>query len=182
MNGAVYRNKARPSRVTSEPRKRAAPSSNSSSVDASGASTEAPTSNLQPNGRKGNDMTEDEIKAKLDKLADFQAQLDVLNMDKQALIDTVLTAEVKQKLADIEAEFAGKSEDASKNRAALEEEIKAAVKEHGASVKGTALHAVWVKGRTSWDSKKLEGLMMVVPQLAEARTIGEPSVSLRKAA
>lgn len=130
-------------------------------------------------------MDEQEIKARLDKLADYQAQLDVLNMQKQELVDAVMASlppMIRQKLDDIDAEFSGKSEDASKNRAALEDEIKQAVIAHGASVKGATLHAVYVKGRVSWDTKKLEGLMMVVPQLVEARKEGDPSVSLRKSA
>jgi len=129
-------------------------------------------------------MTEQEIKAKLDQLAEFQAQLDVLNMEKQRLIaevTPVMPPEVKQKLDDIEAEFRDKSIGAVLAQAALEAVIKAEVKVLGKSVKGTVLHAVWVKGRTSWDTKKLEGLMMVIPQVAEAKTEGEPSVSLRKA-
>ncbi|CAK0771531.1 hypothetical protein CCP3SC15_4350001 [Gammaproteobacteria bacterium] len=40
--------------------------------------------------------------------------------------------------------------------------------------------AVYTKGRVSWDSKKLDGMMILVPELASARKEGEPSVSIRK--
>jgi hypothetical protein len=125
-------------------------------------------------------MNENEIKQKLDKLADYQSQLDILSLDKQKLVDSVLTPEIKQQLADIEAEFAVKGGIAAMNRDDLEMEIKKAVRELGASVKGTVLHAIFMKGRVSWDSKKLEGLMMIVPQMKDARKEGEPSVSIRK--
>lgn len=58
--------------------------------------------------------------------------------------------------------------------------VKAAVLTHGASVKGAHLQAVWSKGRVSWDTKKLDGLMIAVPQLAQCRSEGAPSVSIRK--
>jgi hypothetical protein len=40
--------------------------------------------------------------------------------------------------------------------------------------------AVWNKGRESWDGKKLSGMMALIPQLEQARKIGEPTVSIRK--
>lgn len=126
-------------------------------------------------------MNEIEIKTKLDQLADFQSQLDALNLQKQALIDGILTPEIKQKLADIEAEFSEKGQAANANRSTLEGEIKMAVKELGASVKGQFLHAVWVKGRVSWDDKGLAGYAAAHPEIEQFRKEGEPSVSLRAA-
>jgi hypothetical protein len=51
---------------------------------------------------------------------------------------------------------------------------------HGASVKAKFLHAVFTKGRVSWDTKMLDGLALAFPRLNEARKEGDPSVSLRK--
>ena len=42
------------------------------------------------------------ISEKLDRLAEFLAQKDRLAIDKQTLIDQVLTAEIKARLAEIE--------------------------------------------------------------------------------
>ena len=120
------------------------------------------------------------IEQKLDELSELYAQRDLSTMDKQRLIDEVLTAEIKAKIAEIEAEFAGKSETVIEKIEALENEVKELVKEKGASVKGQFLHAVFAKGRVSWDTKTLDGLMIAVPQLAQARKQGEASVSLRK--
>ena len=126
-------------------------------------------------------MNENEIKSMLDKLADYQAQAAAVNMEKQALIDSIYTAEIKARINEIEAEFAGKTEGVSENIAALEAEIKKAVTQNGASVKGTFLHAVFAKGRVSWDTKSLEGYAAAHPELLTFRKEGDPSVSIRAA-
>jgi len=125
-------------------------------------------------------MNEDEIKQKLDLLADHQAQRDAIALQKAELADAVLTTEIKAQLAEIDAEFAGKTEAVNANIAALETEVKQAVVEHGTSVKGTFLHAIWNKGRVSWDTRSLDGYAVAHPELLSFRKEGEPSVSLRK--
>lgn len=120
------------------------------------------------------------INEKLDELAELYAQRDLSTMDKQRLIDAVLTEEIKAKIAEIEAEFLGKNEAVSEKIESLETEVKDLVRQNGASVKGQFLHAVFAKGRVTWDSKQLDGLMIAIPELAQARKEGEPSVSLRK--
>ena len=120
------------------------------------------------------------IEKKLDELAELYAQRDLAAMDKQKLLDELMTPEIKQKMLEIDAEFADKTEAVNDKIAALEAEVKEAVKHNGASVKGKFLHAVFTKGRVSWDNKGLDGLMVAVPQLAQFRKEGEPSVSLRK--
>ena len=120
------------------------------------------------------------IEEMLDKLAEYQAQRLMLVMDKQELTDAILTPDIVAKIEEIDIEFRSKVEGVDANIAALTEQIKTAVIQNGASVKGSHLHAVYAKGRVSWDSRKLEGLMMVIPQVAEARKEGEPSVSIRK--
>ncbi len=120
------------------------------------------------------------IEQKLDELAELYAQRDISEMEKKRLIDEVMTAEIKAKIAEIEAEFLGRGESVSEKIAELEAEVKEAVKTAGASVKGQFLHAVFTKGRVTWDSKALDGYAKAHPELAEYRKEGEPSVSLRK--
>jgi hypothetical protein len=142
-----------------------------------------------------------DIKSELDRLADMQAQrqvialqkqelIDKVNAEKQVRIDEILTDEIKSlvrsietdaawKITDIEAEFCGKYEAVDLNISVLTDDIKAAVKEHGATVKGTYLQAVYSKGRTTWMTDKLEGLALAFPPLLEAKKVGEPSVSFR---
>jgi len=120
------------------------------------------------------------IEQMLDELAEMYAQRDLLDLRKQELIDKVYTPEIRKAVADIEAEFAVQAQGVTENIATMEAMVKDATLKSGATVKGSHLMAVWNKGRVSWDSKKLDGMMIVIPQLASARKEGEPSVSLRK--
>lgn len=123
-------------------------------------------------------MNED-ICTKLDRLANYQAQKEVLKLDKQALIDQVITAEIKARLDEIEAEFAGRLEAVDANIEKLTEEIKEDVTKHGASVRGTFLLAIWNKGRISWDTKRLDDYARYHPEILGYRKQGEPYISIR---
>ncbi len=123
-------------------------------------------------------MNED-ICSKLDRLANYQAQKEVLKLDKQALIDQVITAEIKARLDEIDAEFAGRLEAVDANIEKLEEEIKEDVIKHGATVRGTFLMAVWNKGRVSWDTKRLEVFAQYHPEILGYRKQGQPYISIR---
>ena len=116
----------------------------------------------------------------LNELAELQAQLDLANMKKQELIDAVITPEIKAQIADIDQEFAGPIETIGSNMADLTARIKEQVEIIGSTVKGNSYMAVWSKPRVSWDSKALDGMMNLIPQLAKARSEGQPSVSIRK--
>lgn len=120
------------------------------------------------------------IESKLDRLAELQAAPDAIRLQKQALIDGILTAEIRAKLAEIDAEFAPQLQAAEEAAASLEAEIRAEVVAGGVTVKGSHLMAVWNKGRVSWDGKKLDGMLAIIPQLAAARKEGDPTVSIRR--
>ena len=124
-------------------------------------------------------MTE-EIVRKLDQLANCHAERDYLALEKQALIDQVLTPEIKARLDEIEAEFAGRFEAVEANITRLEGEVRDEVIKHGATVRGTFLHAVWNKGRVTWDTKAMEDYAGRHPEILAYRKEGKPSVSLRK--
>lgn len=119
-------------------------------------------------------------KEMLDMLAEYQNERDVAAMQKQELIDSVLTPEIKAKIADIEAEFQLTTATVDEKIADLTEQVKQAVIAEGQSVKGNYLHAVYNKGRISWDSKTLDGLAMVIPDILKARREGDPSISIRR--
>jgi len=121
-----------------------------------------------------------DTKQKLDQLAEMYAQQDVIRLDKQKLIDGILTDEIKAKIAEIEAEFKPQSEGLTQNISALESEVKTDVVTLGESVKGNVLHAVYTKGRITWDTKGLEGVLVNQPELAKFRKEGDPSVSIRR--
>ena len=117
----------------------------------------------------------------LEQLSEFYAQLDVLQLQKNELLGTVMPPEIKQAVEDVNAEFADKETAVRANMAELESQVKTAVINEGATVKGGVLQAVFNKGRVSWDSRKLEGLMIAFPKLEEARKQGDPYVAIKKA-
>ena len=121
-----------------------------------------------------------EITEKLNKLANFYAQRDLVALQKQELIDAILTSEIKARLSEIESEFALKSEGVNANIANIESEIRASVLAAGISIRGEFLHAVFSKGRVSWDTRGLDGYAIAHPEITSFRKTGEPSVSIRK--
>lgn len=124
-------------------------------------------------------MTTDEIKIMLDSLATLQAKLEVIELDKQAALAEAVPPEVKARLDEIETSFGQEAQETREHIAHLTDIIKAQVIVHGATVKGTYMQAVYAKGRVTWDGKKLDGMMSIIPALADARKEGEPSVSFR---
>ena len=87
---------------------------------------------------------------------------------------------VQERRNDIEIEFSGKNADVEDNIKKLEAEIKAEVVAGKKTVKGKFFQAVYVKGRVTWNTDKMEAWMNDHPFLAAARKEGEPSVTLRK--
>lgn len=121
-----------------------------------------------------------DITEKLDRLANYQAERDYLALHKQELIDQVLTPEIKAKLEEIETEFSQRVEAVDENIAALEAEIKNEVIQHGASVRGTFLRAVWNRGRVTWNTKEMDGYASAHPEILGFRKEGKPYVSILK--
>lgn len=117
---------------------------------------------------------------KLNKYAEIQHAHDELAAARAAALAAVITDEIRRAMDDIEAEFQPKMAAVAEKADALVAEIKAEVIGAGQTVKGQEYMAVYSKPRVSWDSKKLDGLMIVLPQLAAARKEGEPSVSVRR--
>ncbi len=120
------------------------------------------------------------VNEKLDQLANFQAEKDVLQLQKQELIDEILTAEIKARLDEIEAEFAPRVAAVEENIAALEAEIKADVLKNGETIRGTFLRAVWNRGRVSWDTKSMDEYALYHPEVIRFRKQGQPYVSITR--
>jgi hypothetical protein len=122
-----------------------------------------------------------DIYEKIEQYSEFCFGLDAIEAEKKQLIDSVIPPEIKDKLAEIDAEFAQKSESIQAKKTELEAEIKAEVLEAGRSVKGTYHSFVWSKPRVSWDDKGLSGYALHHPEILQFRKVGNPSVSVRKA-
>ena len=121
-----------------------------------------------------------DIYEKIEKYSDLTFGIDAINAEKQALIDEVLTPEIKEKLAEIDAEFDPKVDEILQQKSMLESEIKQEVLQAGRTVKGTYHSFIWSKPRVSWDTKSLDGYAAAHPEIQQFRIEGSPSVSVRK--
>ena len=129
-----------------------------------------------------NDHDEDHsyISNDLDSLANTNAMLDELEKERDNKIDDCIPPEIHKRMAEIADEYDEKMMGAQIAVSKLRELIKQDVLEHGETVKGEHLQAVWNKGRTSWDTKALKGYAVVHPEINELRKTGDPSVTIRK--
>ena len=118
---------------------------------------------------------------KLIRLGELKKAHEKLKAAETAEIEAVLTSEIRAEIEKIHLKWADKTAEnlAEKNR--LEAEITAEVLAAGETVKSPEITAIWNKGRVTWDGKKLDGMRALIPQLNEARRVGEPSVSFRYA-
>lgn len=120
----------------------------------------------------------DDIVARLEELAELRAAAAVTREDYEARRAEVLRA-VQAELDALAAEYEPLLGVAAERQQALEAEIRAAVAEAGASVKGSRLQAVYARGRTSWDTRGLERYAQEHPEVNDFRRQGAPTVSLR---
>ena len=121
-----------------------------------------------------------DISQKLDHLANLQAQRDVLELEKQTLIDQAIPPEIKARLEEIEAEFAGKRETVDANITALETEVREEVLRQRSTVKSTFLRVIYNPGRVTWNTKSLDAYARARPEILEFRMQGKPFVSIQK--
>lgn len=113
-------------------------------------------------------MANEEIVVQMNKYMEMKAEVEKLGEEKRRLIEEAMPQEVRQRVAEIEAEFAGKAETAEQALAGLEEAIKAAVVASQASLAVEGLKASYHAGRVTWDAKGLDAAMATNPQVAEA--------------
>lgn len=118
--------------------------------------------------------------AELDELAERRAAFDVIRLEYERKRADIL-AVVQPQLDDLDREYKPRLATAELHAAQLEGEVKALVIALGESVKGTQLHAVYSKGRVTWDTRGLDGYAVAHPELAAFRKVGDPSVTIRAA-
>jgi tyrosyl-tRNA synthetase len=119
------------------------------------------------------------IQDKLNHLAELQAQADKMRSHYEGKRESIIPPEIKQQLSGLDAEYQAVFDALNSGISELTAEIKADILQGGVSVKGERLHAIWVKGRVSWDTKGLDGYLVAHPEMAAFRKEGEPSVTIR---
>ena len=120
-----------------------------------------------------------DIYTQIEEYSRLTAGISDIETQKQALIERVLTPEIKDLLAEIDAEFDPKIAELNQTKAILEAQIKAQVIIAGQTVKGSLHQFVFSKPRVSWDTKLLDGYAMAHPEILHFRKEGNPSVSVR---
>lgn len=125
-------------------------------------------------------MSEEAIRLRLDELSEVMSARDIACIDYQAACKALIPPDIQIALADLDAEFTLRDAAIALNIEEWEKEIKQAVLSHGASVKGTHLHAVWSKSRVNWDSRGLDRYAAQHPEVLMFRSEGESSVAIRK--
>ncbi|HRN49897.1 MAG TPA: hypothetical protein PLC52_02170 [Anaerolineales bacterium] len=113
-------------------------------------------------------MENQDIAALMTQYLELKTQAAQLDADKRKLMQDAMPPEVRQRVEEIEAEFAGKGEQAEAALTELEEKIKDAVVSARSNVAVDGMKASFYAGRVTWDSKGLEDAMSTNPQVAEA--------------
>lgn len=105
--------------------------------------------------------------------------IQMLQSKKQLLLDSLLTDEQKRMIDEIGAEFDPVLMEMQANLKNMEGVIRSKVVELEESVITEHVKAVYAGGKTSWDSKKLEGYAAVNPEVLQFRSIGNPYVRIQ---
>lgn len=87
--------------------------------------------------------------------------------------------QIADELAALDAEYAPLLAAADEQIKTLAQDIRAAVLQHGASVRGSRIQAVYIRGRTTWDTKGLLRYAMRYPDVLTYRKESAPTVQLR---
>ena len=116
----------------------------------------------------------------LDGLSRTNALLDELEKERDNLIAKAIPSEVQTRIDVINDEYNERMMGPHIAASKLRELIKEDVLEHGSTVKGEHIMAVWNKGRESWDNKALNGYAAAHPDVLQLRKKGKPSVTIRK--
>lgn len=115
---------------------------------------------------------------KLDRLANLQDQRTLLQMDLSAKRDRVL-APVAAELAALADEYEAMFAAVDASILTLTDDVKASAIAEGETIRGSRLQAVFVKGRTSWNGRALDGYAAAHPEINQFRSVGDPSVTIR---
>jgi hypothetical protein len=124
-------------------------------------------------------MAAQSVANQLETLADTRADIACAIARHQRARDKLLKP-LKKKLEAIDKAAAEELHSLVALQAAQEAEVKSATIAGGTSVKSARLHAVLSPGKAQWDDSRLQGLAASLPAILDARTVGNPSVAIRK--
>lgn len=120
-----------------------------------------------------------DVYTKIEEYSRLSAGIDDIRAQKQALIERIMTPEIREQLAEVDAEFDPKIAELNMTLSILEAQIKEQVLIAGQTVKGSFHQFVYSRPRVTWDGKGLDGYAMAHPEILRFRKEGNPSVSVR---
>lgn len=118
------------------------------------------------------------IAAKLSELSELRVAADLTRADYETRRDAILSV-VRAELNTLDDEFAPLLEAVQDRISTLEADVKQDVLAHGESVKAGLVHAVYMRGRVSWDTRRLDNYAATHPEVLHFRKQGEPSIAIR---
>lgn len=116
----------------------------------------------------------------LDRLHILKSMREANEKTLQESIDKVYTQRIRDKVEALRTTFAENNSVIDAEISELENSIRQDVIDEGATIKGSNLMAVYNKGRITWDTKGLDGFMVAHPEIEVFRSVGDPSVTIRK--
>lgn len=119
-----------------------------------------------------------EAAGRVAELAEAKGRASALHAEHQQRRELVME-QVRAQLEAVDAEFGEQLRMADEEVGRLEDEVREAVRQAGQSVKQEGIHAIYMRGRVTWDSRELNRYAEMHPELLEFRRIGNPSVSIR---
>ena len=123
----------------------------------------------------------EELLARLAAIQAGQYKNDAYYVATKSEIMGWLPPEQQARLAELEGDHMDQAAALRSREAELVDEIKSLTAQLGETCKAAGLMAMYVKGRTSWDSKALDGYALAHPEILSARKVGEPSVTIKVA-
>lgn len=119
-----------------------------------------------------------EVASRLTQLAEAKRYATEIHVEYENRRASVME-QVRAQLEALDAEFGEMLREADEEVVRLEGEVKEAVRAVGESVKQEGVHAIYMRGRVTWDSRGLSRYAETNPAVMEFRRVGTPSVSIR---
>lgn len=122
------------------------------------------------------------LRVMLDELHELSCAIDAARLDRDAMIEALLTAEQRTMMQEIKEEYNPRISAAEQRHAELEMVVRDAVRDAGESVKGEHISALVIKPRVTWDT---EGLLAMASRpgnawVLEFVRLGQPTVQIRR--
>lgn len=119
------------------------------------------------------------IQLELERLQEVKNQLEIAEGEREEKLTEILSPEQIIEMNSIKSYYQEILSHFSDQASSIETTIKHLVTDHGESVKGDTLHAVYSPPRVTWDSKGLTGYAVAHPEIEAFKKVGKPSVSIR---